>query len=77
MPTSQNSLAHSNNSSAKADELFECVECVWPFCGFKRQTSWTLKENEMLVQIGLATLPFSQHNQITVSSDLVQKVPPK
>ena len=28
-PISQNGQTHSNNSSAKADELFECV---WPFC---------------------------------------------
>ena len=27
--TSQNGQTHSNNSSASADELFECV---WPFC---------------------------------------------
>ena len=30
-PTSQNGQTDSNNSSATADELFECV---WPFCGF-------------------------------------------
>ena len=29
VPTSQNGQTHSNNSSAVADELFECV---WPFC---------------------------------------------
>ena len=29
-PTTQNGQASSNNSSAFADELFECV---WPFCG--------------------------------------------
>ena len=28
--TPQNGQAHSNNSAAVADELFECV---WPFCG--------------------------------------------
>ena len=28
-PTLQNGQTHSNNSSAVADELFECV---WPFC---------------------------------------------
>ena len=27
--TPQNSQTHSNNSSATADKLFECV---WPFC---------------------------------------------
>ena len=30
MPTPQNGQTHSNNSSALADKLFECV---WPFCG--------------------------------------------
>ena len=30
MPTLQNGQTHSNNSSAVADRLFECV---WPFCG--------------------------------------------
>ena len=30
MPTPQNSWTYSNNSSAVADELFECV---WPLCG--------------------------------------------
>ena len=30
MPTPQNGQAHLDNSSAVADELFECV---WPFCG--------------------------------------------
>ena len=29
-PTSQNDQTQSNNSSAVADKLFECV---WPFCG--------------------------------------------
>ena len=29
-PASQNGQTHSNNLSAVADELFECV---WPFCG--------------------------------------------
>ena len=29
-PTLQSGQTHSNNSSAKADELFECI---WPFCG--------------------------------------------
>ena len=29
-PIPQNSQTHSNNSSAFADELFECV---WPLCG--------------------------------------------
>ena len=29
-PTPQNGQTHSNNLSAIADELFECV---WPFCG--------------------------------------------
>ena len=28
--TPQNGQTHSNNFSATADELFECV---WPFCG--------------------------------------------
>ena len=28
--TQQNGKKHPNNSSAKVDELFECV---WPFCG--------------------------------------------
>ena len=28
--TPQNDQTHTNNSSATADELFECV---WPFCG--------------------------------------------
>ena len=32
MPTSQNGQTHSNNSSAVADELFECV---WPYVGLK------------------------------------------
>ena len=30
MTTSQNGQTHSNNSSATADKLFECV---WPFVG--------------------------------------------
>ena len=30
MPNPQNGQTLSNNSSAVADELFECV---WPFCG--------------------------------------------
>ena len=30
VPTPQNGQTHSNNLSARADELFECV---WPFCG--------------------------------------------
>ena len=30
VPTPQNGQTHSNNSSAAADELFECV---WPFVG--------------------------------------------
>ena len=30
MPTPQNGLTHSNNSSTTPDELFECV---WSFCG--------------------------------------------
>ena len=30
MPISQNGQTHTNNSSARADEMFECV---WPFCG--------------------------------------------
>ena len=29
-PTPQNGQTHSNNSSATADELFQCV---WLFCG--------------------------------------------
>ena len=29
-PTPQNGQTHSNNSSATANEFFECV---WPFCG--------------------------------------------
>ena len=29
-PSPQNGQTHSNNSSAKGGELFECV---WPFCG--------------------------------------------
>ena len=33
-PTPQNGQIHSNNSSATADELFECV---WPFCGADAQ----------------------------------------
>ena len=28
-PTPQNGQTHSNNSSATADDLFECI---WPFC---------------------------------------------
>ena len=30
VPIPQNDQKHSNNTSAKADELFESV---WPFCG--------------------------------------------
>ena len=31
MPTAQYGQTHSNNSSAVADDL---IECVWPFCAF-------------------------------------------
>ena len=30
IPTPRNGQTHSNNLSAKANKLFECV---WPFCG--------------------------------------------
>ena len=56
MPTPQNGQTHSNNLSAIADELFECI---WTFCGiggqrvkhFSFEEMSTLRGNEWCVAL--------------------------
>ena len=60
MPTPQNGQIHSNNLSARGDEL---CECVWPFCGVGLKglrfsissvngegvRSWLIKEEDLFL----------------------------
>ena len=48
MPTPNNGETHSDNSSATADELFDCV---WPFCGVgaKESERFKYENNKVLI----------------------------